>query len=195
MLVNEMNDSMVEPTDELFSLYEAGHPEVFDECEEVKGTDGKVRPYVYNLWSKDLDHDYSVAPTHPWSQLFDGDDLTPMYDLSSAEGKFLRISLAREFFIEYEDVLTDLATKYFEHYVEEKSIKELAEMLNTPYHTIVYQYHNQKWTDIKIINMLAHNMQALLMLPPELIVSEEVAGDELLEIQRYLYKYLRETFN
>jgi len=59
----------------------------------------------------------------------------------------------------------------------------------------VYQYHNQKWTDIKIINMLAHNMQALLMLPPELIVSEEVAGDELLEIQRYLYKYLRETFN
>nr|DAS49723.1 MAG TPA: RNA polymerase sigma-H factor [Caudoviricetes sp.] len=118
-----------------------------------------------------------------------------MYNLSSAEGKFLRTSLAREFFIEYEDVLTDLATKYFEHYVEEKSIKELAEMLNTPYHTIVYQYHNQKWTDIKILNMLAHNMQALLMLPPELIVSEEVAGDELLEIQRYLYKYLRETFD
>lgn len=194
MLVNEMNDTMVEPTDELLALYEAGYTNVFDECEEVKCTDGKVRPYVYNLWTKDLDHDYSSAPTHPWSQLFDGDDLTPMYDLSSAEGKFLRISLAREFFIEYEDALTDLATRYFEHYVDEKSIKELAEMLNTPYHTIVYQYHNQKWTDIKIINMLAHNMQALLMLPPELIVSEEVAGDELLEIQRYLYKYLRETF-
>lgn len=193
-MLDEMNDTMVEPTDELLALYEAGYTNVFDECEEVKGTDGKIRPYVYNLWTKDLDHDYSVAPTHPWTQMFDGDDLTPIYDRFSAEGHVIRVGLATEF-VNWNPEVRQAVTDYMRALAKEIGRTKVYEILHANIRQLRRYWGTECLTKVYTVRLLGYVLQPLLMYTPELIVSECEAGQELLEVQRYLFKYFRETFN
>ena len=193
-MLDEMNDTMVEPTDELLALYEAGYTNVFDECEEVKGTDGKIRPYVYNLWTKDLDHDYSVAPTHPWTQMFDGDDLTPIYDRFSAEGHVIRVGLATDF-VNWNPEVRQAVTDYMRALAKEIGRTKVYEILHANIRQLRRYWGTECLTKVYTVRLLGYVLQPLLMYTPELIVSECEAGQELLEVQRYLFKYFRETFN
>lgn len=194
-MLDEINETEVEPTDELMRLFELGYTDVYDRCENVKGTDGVTRPYVYDLWSKDITNDYSHMPKCPWSNMWVGDDLAPIYDTSSPEGYVIRMGLANTFVDWNPKEVTKAVSKYARALAKETSRYKLCRFLKGNETQMQPYFSTKYFTRLHVVRIIERALQALLMLPPELIVSEEVAGNELFEVQRYLYMYLRETFN
>ena len=185
-MCEEYDYTNVEPTEEIMKLWTANPKYSRDEIEYVTCTDGTVVPVDFKNWSKDLNHDYSVVPDCPLRRYRD-----------CVLREYARWGIIRKMTVEYGDELRDDVIKYLKKLKEFNRDLDVRIMLGVNSHATVNSYLNKqrRIPDCCIEGVLSDVFDVIICYDPKYLVKTQTAGYELMFIQRWYYRLIKENKN
>lgn len=185
-MCEEYDYTNVEPTEEIMKLWAMDPKYSREEIEYVKRTDGTVVPVDFKNWSKDLNHDYSVVPTCPLRRYRD-----------RALKEYMRWGIIRKMDLEYGDELREDVIKYLKKLKEFKRDFEVRIMLGVSSYATVNSYLNKqrRIPDCCLEGVIGDVFKVISSYDPKYIVKTQLAGYELMFIQRWYSRLIMEHEN
>lgn len=182
-MCEEYDYTNVEPTEEIMKLWAMNPKYSREEIEYVKCTDGTVVPIDFKNWSKDLNHDYSVIPDCPLYKYRD-----------CVLREYARWGIIRKMTLEYGDEFRDDVIKYLKKMNRGFDIRP---MLGVDSYATVNSYLNKhrRIPDCCIEGVLSYVFDVIVSCEPKYIVKTQAAGYELMFIQRWYYRLIKENKN
>lgn len=185
-MCEEYDYTNVEPTEEIMKLWSMNPKYSREDIEYVTCTDGKVVPIDFKNWSKDLNHDYSVVPDCPLDAYRDRD-----------LREYARCGMIRKMDVEYGDGLREDVIKYLKKLKEFKRDFDVRIMLGVDSHATVNSYLNKqrRIPDCCLEGVLGDVFEVIISYDPKYIVETQMAGYELMFIQRWYCRLIKENKN
>ena len=185
-MCEEYDYTNVEPTEEIMKLWSMNPKYSREDIEYVTCTDGKVVPIDFKNWSKDLNHDYSVVPDCPLDAYRDRD-----------LREYARWGMIRKMDVEYGDGLREDVIKYLKKLKEFKRDFDVRIMLGVDSHATVNSYLNKqrRIPDCCLEGVLGDVFEVIISYDPKYIVETQMAGYELMFIQRWYCRLIKENKN
>lgn len=186
---NDIDITEIEPTEEIMKLWSLNPKYSREEIEYVKCKDGEIRPFDFKNWSKDLLNDYSIRPKSPIDECHCGG----WFDYR----EYTKCGIIKKMVDYYGDMMYDDILYYLKRAKEVNGLFYVKQLLGTSSDATTSAYLNrQRKLPVCCIQEMFHDVFSNIdFYSPKGLVTECDAGDALLFIQRWYYRFLKEYCN